>query len=613
MRRSTLTATLVLSLLTLALTGGITTGDQDAAFAASPSVGPGLGILRIGNSYQSGSGYDRYGYVIVGPGDAAAAGALPGMSLVYQSGTNVATGWSSGVPQPTALANGWLLKDAGGAYLTNAGFPGMYVGDVGSSGYQQAWVTNVSALLSRNGNDGVFIDDVIGEIVGLTGGKYPAKYPDQASWENAMASFIEYVGPALKSRGFYVLANANKYVSGDSGTDNGALVAQWWRRLGPSVSGLMSENWAQHPLDNTKLRGTGPDWWNNWDGWANLVSVAQSMGRDFVGLQYASSTNTRVMTYGKASFLLLWNGDGGAYMFNPDGSGDPWNPAWTTDIGTPSAARYQVGSGWRRAYSGGTVLLNPSTTSSQEFSLGATFATLDGTKVTTVTLPPTTAMILRNAEQPVASSPELRAPVNTSLMTISGSAAPGQNVTVSTGTWSNDPASYAYQWFRCDTSGGACIALPVTANAYTVSTNDVGHTLRASVVATNAAGSGTATSAPTATVAAVATAPAPTDVAPAISGSLPVISGAAKVGEKLSASTGDWSGSPTSFQYQWHRCDTSGGTCRAISAAVGSSYVVATADKGSTLRISVIATGPGGSASAQSASVGPIPRTKNGR
>ena len=627
----------------------------------------------------------------------------------------MATGWSTGVPQPTALANGWLLKDSSGALLTNAGYPGMYVGDVGSASYQQAWVTNVTSLLSRNANDGVFIDDVLGEITGLTGGKYPAKYPSQASWENAMASFMAYVGPALKAKGFYVLANVHKYVSGDAGTDNGSLEAQWWQRIGPFVSGLMSENWSQNPLDTTKLRGTGPEWWNNWEGWANLVSVAQSMGRDFVGLQYAASTNTRVMTYGKASFLLFWNGGGGAYMFNPDGGGDPWNAAWTTDVGLPTAARYKVGVGWRRDYSGGTVLVNPSATASQTFSLGATYAKPDGTKVTSVTLAATTAMILQNAEQPAAGS-QTQPPVNTSLIQITGNLVAGQTVTVSTGTWANSPTSYAYQWLRCDSSGTGCVTLPAATSAYTLTASEVGHTLRATVVATNMAGAGTATTAPTAIVGAatlatlsggtpintarpaisgraevgqvlsvstgswtpaptsylyawhrcnasggncalsptsttdptyeitsadagftlvaqvapngiwgasvnppatavVAAAPALTSVvaAPAISGALPAISGVLRVGSRLSASTGNWSGAPSSFNYQWYRCGTTGQSCEAIPGAVGSSYVVASADKGSTLRVSVVAVAAGGSATATSSAVGPVPRSKSAR
>jgi len=70
-------------------------------------------------------------------------------------------------------------------------------------------------------------------------------------------------------------------------------------------------------------------------------------------------------------------------MYN-DGSTDPTNGAWTAGIGTPTAQKEQVGVGWERAYSGGTVLVNPSASVSQTF-------TVDGTSYT---LAPTTARIL---------------------------------------------------------------------------------------------------------------------------------------------------------------------------------------------------------------------------
>ena len=76
---------------------------------------------------------------------------------------------------------------------------------------------------------------------------------------------------------------------------------------------------------------------------------------------HGNATETGKMMYGKASFLLAWNGKGGGFFWQSNSTSiDPWNPAWTTDIGTPTAARYQVGVGWRRDYSGGTVLVNPS-------------------------------------------------------------------------------------------------------------------------------------------------------------------------------------------------------------------------------------------------------------
>ncbi|HEY3727587.1 MAG TPA: S8 family serine peptidase [Solirubrobacteraceae bacterium] len=81
----------------------------------------------------------------------------------------------------------------------------------------------------------------------------------------------------------------------------------------------------------------------------------------------------------------------------------------------------------------------------------------------------------------------------------------------------------------------------------------------------------------------------------------PVISGVAQSGAVLSASTGSWSGSPTSFAYRWSRCSATGSGCVAISGATGSRYTVALGDVGFTLRVAVTATNSAGSASASSA------------
>ena len=69
----------------------------------------------------------------------------------------------------------------------------------------------------------------------------------------------------------------------------------------------------------------------------------------------------------------------------------------------------------------------------------------------------------------------------------------------------------------------------------------------------------------------------------------PEISGSAQLGQALSASAGEWSGAPTSFSYQWLRCDEAGANCSPIESAESSSYTVADADVGATLRVQVIA------------------------
>ena len=62
---------------------------------------------------------------------------------------------------------------------------------------------------------------------------------------------------------------------------------------------------------------------------------------------------------------------------------------------------------------------------------------------------------------------------------------------------------------------------------------------------------------------------------------LPVVSGSAQQGQTLTSSTGTWSGSPTSYAYQWRRCNTSGGACVDIGSASASTYVAQAADVGS--------------------------------
>ena len=81
----------------------------------------------------------------------------------------------------------------------------------------------------------------------------------------------------------------------------------------------------------------------------------------------------------------------------------------------------------------------------------------------------------------------------------------------------------------------------------------------------------------------------------------PSISGAAVVGETLTASTGSWTGTPTiTFTYAWQRCNGAGASCTPIGAS-GNTYVVGGADEGNTLRVEVTGTNGEGSAIAVSA------------
>jgi hypothetical protein len=84
--------------------------------------------------------------------------------------------------------------------------------------------------------------------------------------------------------------------------------------------------------------------------------------------------------------------------------------------------------------------------------------------------------------------------------------------------------------------------------------------------------------------------------------SAPTISGAARSGITLRASTGTWTGSPTpSYTYQWESCDSLGEGCLGISGATTTSYKLGAGEVGETLRVVVSATNSAGSASSTSA------------
>jgi hypothetical protein len=315
----------------------------------------GTGIFRLGNSYQTASGYDRFEYVVVSRHFARDAARLPGTSLAYTSGTSIQKAWSTGVPFSTARDNGWLLRGADGEYVP--GGNGSLVADVGNEDYQRAFAKNVSTLLRTSRSDGVFIDDVVADVRSGTP-VFPPAYSTQKAWEAAMVDFVDYVGRDLKRRGYYVLVNAVKFVPQHARSDTGRLTREFWSRLAPSVSGLLMEFWLQNTVD-LKTRGLGPEWFQQWPGWQALVSAAQRRGADFFGLMYGDGTNWRAMRFGRGSFMLDWNGKGGAFVFHVADGSDPFDTAWVRQLGSPVAPKVRRAQGvWQRRYERGVVVVN---------------------------------------------------------------------------------------------------------------------------------------------------------------------------------------------------------------------------------------------------------------
>jgi hypothetical protein len=179
---------------------------------------------------------------------------------------------------------------------------------------------------------------------------------------------------------------------------------------------------------------------------------------------------------------------------------------------------------------------------------------------------------------------------NTIAPTVSGTPRDGETLTATIGSWTGTgPLTYTQQWQRC--AAGACTSIAgAVAPTYTLTSADVGSTMRFVVTASGLSAWKSAVSLQTAVVAAI---PVSNAVAPAISGT-------PQEGQVLHVSNGTWNGSgPITYGYQWYRC--TGGTCTAIPGATAADYELIADDIGATLKAAVTATNAAGSAMAESA------------
>ena len=195
------------------------------------------------------------------------------------------------------------------------------------------------------------------------------------------------------------------------------------------------------------------------------------------------------------------------------------------------------------------------------------------------------------------------APTNTGEPSVTGTTRVGQVLRTTRGTWTGtDPIEYAYRWFRCEGAGkpdaSDCTQISNAKNAsYVLREADAGFRIRSQVKATNADGSATATSNPTA----VMTSNKPVNTTE------PSISGTTVVGSILKASRGQWVGDdPITYSFVWLRCNAKGDNCSEIQGANDPEYEIRDSDTGRTIRVRVIARNDRGSNSAISNQTGVV-------
>ena len=171
--------------------------------------------------------------------------------------------------------------------------------------------------------------------------------------------------------------------------------------------------------------------------------------------------------------------------------------------------------------------------------------------------------------------------------TITGTTTAGDLLSATHGAWSNSPTSYTETWQRCNSSGGACVAISgASGESYRLTADDVGHALRVREIASGLGGTGApAVSPATAVVKAAPVAP--------VASAPPAITGTARAGDLLTATHGT---GPTArpVNDRWQRCSNTRTICTPIAGASGLAYRPTALDVGYALRVSETASNSAG-------------------
>jgi hypothetical protein len=292
---------------------------------------------------------------------------------VYAGGAKVST-----------YPESWFMHDANGSRITSSQFPRDYLMDPTNSSWIQTVENNCSSALAATGWDGCYLD-MLGPGT-LTPGylsSTPIDVTTGAPWTNtdwvtATTNLASTVAAALP--GVYLIGN---------GLGNGTqYFTQSWgpssMLFGPLVA-ADAQGFVRGDSDPpTQFRSE-----SQWKADVDMLVDAAGRGRSvMVESKVWNSTATQdqmnaIHRYALATFLL--GTDGNQYWYWSDTGSESAvienTPYENVNVGTPVAPYAKMLGAYQRRYSGGVVVVNP-TSSSVTIPLGAgQWTTLDGTTV----------------------------------------------------------------------------------------------------------------------------------------------------------------------------------------------------------------------------------------
>lgn len=280
----------------------------------------------------------------------------------------------------------WFLLDPSGRRFEYDGYPGHWQMDVGDPAYRRAWARNVVADARAGGFDGVFADNALFSRDVYHEGRYPAKYPTDASFREAYVSMLADTREEFVSAGIKTVANLS-----------GARLHEGvWDAYMEHLDGGFDEWWLA--FGDADLLPEGAEGWSR-----QVAEIAsnEARGRITWVQPHFGPGAERAYRYALASYLMAAGGLAAfADVDRVDGYGDApvWRAEYDWDLGAPTGPHRAVARAvYRRDFARGTVLVNanPSTSGAVAVRLDGDHVDERGAVVGSVALRGTSGAVLR--------------------------------------------------------------------------------------------------------------------------------------------------------------------------------------------------------------------------
>lgn len=297
------------------------------------------------------------------------------------------------VSEATTYPDAWYVRDTNGEKVRSVLF-GQYMMDPNSSGWVQTRISLCRHVIAASGYDGCGLD-VLGttpvtEMTYVTG--RPVNSTTGTAWTGQQWL------TATTALAASVRSGSGRPIAGNGIGDGPRYFYAGFpsSQLFGGVDVGMAEGFLRSGRADLTAYPTVADWKANVD----MLADAGARGKSLVVVTKVWNTGTQSQKdawhkFALASFLL--GSDGRArFSFLYDIALDPgaWHPWWATSLGAPSGPYTRRSDGaYNREFALGRALVNP-TGRIVNVPLGAAYTTLDGSRVTALTLAPHSGEVL---------------------------------------------------------------------------------------------------------------------------------------------------------------------------------------------------------------------------